>query len=965
MIRPTSAFALGLTLLTSTLPASCQESGPIRAGDPWHFFRGTQEPAPAGADWRVAAFNDASWETGPTGIGYGDTDDATTLGEMPGRYTSIYLRKRFTIADPAAVRWITLRLDYEDGACLYLNGAEVLRLNLPGNPGTPLPFNARALSWHNAGNAEEFDLTPFRHLLVPGENILAIQVHDDPSALTGVSLVPELLVNFSRGPFIQNTGPTHTEVVWRTPVPSTSTVEFGLTPALGRQQTDPAPTTRHALRLTELSPDTLYYYRVRSTADPDTAISDLRSFRTLKASGPIRFALTADTGSGWRSQLNIARVLRDLAPDLVLHAGDVVYPSFTPGLADTHCLSIYQRHMETTPFFFAFGNHDIYSGDAAFLDTFHLPTNNVTGTEHYYSFDHGDVHFVVLYQPMLNQYLLAPGNVQYNWLVADLAASTKPWKLIALHLPLLTSAHHRFDNANGNGLYDTDELRSILLPIAQQFGVQLIMSGHAHVYERFAPVDGVHTLVSGAGGGTLYPFIERDAASAQFASRYHAVLVTIQGDQLRYEAFDEQGQRFDQATLRRAPAAPRTYQAAWHTPPPAPPATPADGNLPGETFALAGEPIPSMPGAFSNPGLLRVDQDRTHLHLGLEQVMIYASHDVFLFLEVPGLPGVTDLAGLGNGIPDPSGQGVDALDFLENLSFTNFTPAIACVLGDEFADGPNRRWSRPAAALAGGQGVFRLSPGFPTLPGTTLRQFNRSPEGNGEPDEQNADFILASLPLAELGPLQPGQLIRVGLVVGLGQTDTNSHAQARALDRSFIGTTLVGSGLGPVTLEGLPVQLPPDPDPDGDGLDSAWELQAGLDPHNPDTDNDGLLDGWEVRHHLDPRSAPGAGEGNLDPDGDQLANHHEQVFGGDPHDPRSGLTLQGQILPSGAVRLSWPALPGWRFHLQASDRPQGPFSDLPGGDFPRAATGALESFDLAPSDLETTPSRYFLLQFLP
>ena len=958
-------MASGCLNLLLANPLAAEESGLIRAGDSWRYFRGRTEPALPGIDWRVVAFDDSAWEAGPSGLGYGDADDATDLVDMGGRYASIYLRKKFLLADPADVRWLILRADYEDGFAVFLNGTEVLRRNLPGAPGSPVPFDARATTWRASLKAEEFDLTSFRGLLVAGENVLAIQVHEDLGGVVGVSMVPELLANFQRGPFIQNAGPTHMEIIWRTPVPATSVVEYGPTSSLGQTAGSEVQATNHVVRLTDLEPGTLYHYRVISSGGNDTAVSDVRSFRTLKSAGAIRFAVLGDSGSGLRPQLNVARAIRDLAPDLVMHAGDVVYPSFTAGLADTHCLSVYQRHMQGTPYFFAFGNHDIYDGDAHYLDAFHLPTNQVTGTEHYYSFDHGDAHFAVLYQPMAHQYLLTPGNPQHTWLAADLAATTKPWKFVVLHLPLFTSAHHRHDDANWNGVVDTEEVRAAVLPLARQWGVQLVISAHAHVYERFAPVEGVHTLVSGAGGGSLYPFVERDAASAQMWSRYHTVLITVQGDELTLEAFSDTGIRFDQATIRRAPPGPRVYQAAWHTPA-WPPSSPAlDGNVTGEVFDLVGEAIPSLPGEFSNPGRLRVDHDRTDLHVGLEQLMIPAGSDVFLFVESPRLAGVTQLAGLGNGIVDPEAEGADGLDFLENLAFTNFTPAVGCVLGDEMADRTIRGFARSAGPLAAGQGIFRLEKGLPSVAGARIRQFNRSPEGAGEPGEQNADFVVVSIPLSELGGLPAGERIRVGLVVGGNRVETNNVAQARWLDRSFVGSLLLGSGLGPLLLQGVEVQLAPDPDPDRDGIGTEEELRLGLDPLNSDTDGDGLQDGWELTFGFNPLSAPGAGEALEDPDGDGLTNAEEQVFGSHPRDPASGLKLEARMLTGGGVRLSWPARPGWRFMLQSAGRPEGEFADVEGAGFPREATAQVETFDLSRADLDAASQRFFRLVYLP
>ena len=118
----------------------------VAAGTLWRYFKGTQAPP---ATWRNLGFvEDASWLTGPTGIGYGDGDDNTILDDMrqiaddPGTpeneaqpgYMSVFLRKTFTVDDPSAITSLIFRVAYDDGFVAYLNGTEIGRRGLTGNP---------------------------------------------------------------------------------------------------------------------------------------------------------------------------------------------------------------------------------------------------------------------------------------------------------------------------------------------------------------------------------------------------------------------------------------------------------------------------------------------------------------------------------------------------------------------------------------------------------------------------------------------------------------------------------------------------------------------------------------------------------------------------------------------------------------------------------------------------------------
>ena len=73
----------------------------IARGETWRFLRGRAAPAGSALDWTRLEYDDGAWETGAAGFGYGDGDDATVLIDMEDRYSSVYIRKRFEVADPS------------------------------------------------------------------------------------------------------------------------------------------------------------------------------------------------------------------------------------------------------------------------------------------------------------------------------------------------------------------------------------------------------------------------------------------------------------------------------------------------------------------------------------------------------------------------------------------------------------------------------------------------------------------------------------------------------------------------------------------------------------------------------------------------------------------------------------------------------------------------------------------------
>jgi hypothetical protein len=806
----------------------------VRVGEYWRYWKGVA--APATNAWRLLGFDDSNWITGRSGFGY--TDGATQLMDFSaGNYTSLFLRKRFTVTDPAQVQWLVLRADYQDGLVAYLNGVEIARRGFA--PDVEVPFNERASVSHPAGAAEEVDVSAFKSLLQPGDNLLAIQIHSAGAAPLGFYLCPELLANFTRGPFLQAANTHQVKIIWRTPIASDSKIEYGVEPGLKQVWSAPALTNTHVATLTGLAPETLYYYRISSSADGRTAVSPRYRFRTFRPQGGLSFMAVGDTGLGKEAQYRIAQVIQDSAADLVIHLGDVVYPKFTLGRADLKCFSVYQPDMARRPWFFLYGNHDRYDNTNDFPASFYSPTNPVTGGGQFYSFDQGVAHFVALDTDLGAGADWREDSPQYRWLAADLAASTQPWKFLLFHNAMRSSGPHRFDDYNSNGVRDEYEFQNTIGALAERYGVQVLFNAHEHLYERLNPRGGVHTIVSGGGGGVLYSFGgEWDPADSQLFSQHHCLRVMVERDFLELQALDTDGNVFDTLHLGREPSAHLPSHSTWHTPVLAFTGTNDGlGNLDGQQFDFAGTPIHTVAGDFSNLGNLYVNHDSNTLFIGFSQAMIYASNNVFLFIQSPRLAGVSNLAGLGNGMLDPLGQGADGLDFLKNLSFTNFTPGIGALLGDEYGDGQYRSFNRPALPIDIGQGIYYLDATFTDVPGARLQQFNRSPQRSPVTHEQNADFIALAIPFSSLGGMQLGDHIRIGAVVGGSLMDTNPASQYRQLDRSFAGLAWHQTGLYAAQLEGFELALDPPHetpgDSDGDGAPDAEECQAGTDPFDP------------------------------------------------------------------------------------------------------------------------------------
>jgi trimeric autotransporter adhesin len=161
-----------------TLPAPPGQL--LGTGSTWRYRQATSPPDPT---WPTVAYDDSSWPSGPSQLGFGDGDEATLLVRGARTY---YFRTSFAVADPATVRTLSLSLLRDDGAVVYLNGTEVYRTNLPAGP---VDYNTLA-SANVSGAAENayFTFTAPPSLLVPGTNVVAVEVHQDSTASSDISL---------------------------------------------------------------------------------------------------------------------------------------------------------------------------------------------------------------------------------------------------------------------------------------------------------------------------------------------------------------------------------------------------------------------------------------------------------------------------------------------------------------------------------------------------------------------------------------------------------------------------------------------------------------------------------------------------------------------------------------------------------------------------------------------------------
>ncbi|MEO9474833.1 MAG: CotH kinase family protein [Cyclobacteriaceae bacterium] len=156
----------------------------IVEADEWQYTVPTSQPSNL---WTSLDFDASAWSTGASGFGYGDDDDNTTVTSGT---PAIYIRKVFSITDKNAIDQALLHLDYDDSFVAYLNGQEIARDLISGNPPD---YNQYADGLHEAMLYQDqtppgFDVDPA--ILLEGENVLAVEVHNESSTSSDMTAIP-------------------------------------------------------------------------------------------------------------------------------------------------------------------------------------------------------------------------------------------------------------------------------------------------------------------------------------------------------------------------------------------------------------------------------------------------------------------------------------------------------------------------------------------------------------------------------------------------------------------------------------------------------------------------------------------------------------------------------------------------------------------------------------------------------
>jgi hypothetical protein len=309
-----------------------------------------------------------------------------------------------------------------------------------------------------------------------------------------------------RGPYLQVATPNSMTVRWRTNVLDRSKVVYGSAPnKLEMQATDSTLTSEHIVKLNGLKPLTKYYYAIGNLSNNPIEGDTSNYFYTLPENGSETLIRVAGFGDCGNNSINQRKVRDEVVKYLgnnYLNAwilmGDNAYSDGTDAEFQAKFFNNYQGTLlNKYPLFPVPGNHDYHDYQSAsvtdqfkiaYFQNFSVPTKGEAGgvpsnTKSYYSYDIGNVHFLALdsYGPdNTGKHIYDQMGEQAEWVKKDLEANhNKQWVVAYWHHPPYTMGSHNSDTETL-----LVKIRENFIKILEDQGVDLILCGHSHVYER-------------------------------------------------------------------------------------------------------------------------------------------------------------------------------------------------------------------------------------------------------------------------------------------------------------------------------------------------------------------------------------------------------------------------------------------------------------------------------------------------
>jgi acid phosphatase type 7 len=372
--------------------------------------------------------------------------------------------------------------------------------------------------------------------------------------------------HFNAGPYLNSATPTSISIVWETDQPADFIVEYGKQVPLDKKVILSTQTIKtegntkqenniHEITLKGLEPETPYFYNIKAIARDGRAMeSGVLTFSTaVKESSSYSFAVVGDTEARPHINDRVSKLIWDERPNFIVLVGDL-----TDGGTEHHKFEWNYEYFQgitqlasRVPVFPVAGNGE---EDLFWYNQYHA----FPQSEGFYSFTYGNAEFFMLNSNQPEEF--SPGKKQYVWLEEQLKKSKAKWKFVAHHhAPYSADDDDYGDSWKGNAVSGDLAIRKIV-PLYEQYGVDMVFFGHLHTYQRTLPIkdnlvdskNGVIYVQGGGGGGNLEDFAPSRAwFSAKTYRGHHYFTVTVHDGELSFKMYDTEGRLKDFLDLKK------------------------------------------------------------------------------------------------------------------------------------------------------------------------------------------------------------------------------------------------------------------------------------------------------------------------------------------------------------------------------------------------------------------------------
>jgi len=496
-----------------------------------------------GTAWYEPAFDDSKWKSGKAQLGYGDDGEVTVVSygsDSTNKYITTYFRHTFEAKEPEQYVGLILKMRFDDGAVVYLNGKEVMRSNMPEGS---IHYNTYAIG--GAGEDEKFLDKKF---IRKGINVLAAEVHQSNSQssdilfdlkLAAADKLPDLT---RKAPYLIYPGQNmEMKICWQVSKTLNCQLVWGADTLynLGEiETTEYGNDHQHSYTFKKLTPGTKYFYRV--TAGSEVYQGSFRAAPESDATA-IKFMVYGDTRTYPENHNKVAGgMVSAFSEDeqfqsFILFVGDAVGNGDLESQWDSKFFNKIYSNIQTLlaniPLQTCIGNHE--GSGRLFVKYFPNPYVN----SRYWSYDYGPAHFVIYDQYIDNA---EDFNQQLEWLKDDLANTTRPWKFICLHEPGWTAGSHE----------NNENVQKYIQPICEQYDVSIVFAGHNHYYAH-AIVNSVHHITTGGGGAPLYDTEEGHPCIISVRKGHHFCKISINGIELNFSVVSPEGTVLDEFLIKK------------------------------------------------------------------------------------------------------------------------------------------------------------------------------------------------------------------------------------------------------------------------------------------------------------------------------------------------------------------------------------------------------------------------------